>query len=340
MSGIQGPTGAQVQAPIAPAQNNGIGTAVKDFFVSVGKGLAECGKAIGKFFTESIPNFFKSLGTRAAEVEATPPVTQNPIERFSGGLLPQGVTVNAQNQLTGEITITQSSKDGTNWSSTAEAALSDTATRFLSSTSTVDLPSGGSLPIPNKAIADIPRMNIQVGDFNTQGRPIDESAEQLRNLAGNNEATTVLSSALNQYMLRPFESFPGPDGSPITIMTAQNYMAPGDLNMIQSYTFTDNSGEQTQIQGKPKQYGLAQFTVSTFPDGDFRVQVEWPIMISGFRNNQDVNNQAPTGGNDQLVRMTVTSEWRIDKNEADQGRLQLTCETPTIARFDGQLQQA
>lgn len=338
MSGIQGPTGAQVQAPLAPAQNNNVGTAIKDFFVSVGKGLSECGKAIGKFFTESVPNFFKSLGTRTAQVQAPPPVVQSPIEQFSGGLLPQGVSVNGQNQITGQITLSQTSKDGRNWSATVEDALSDTATRFLGSTSTVDLPSGGSLPITDKAKADIPRMSMQIGDFNTQGRPLGESVEQLRDLAGTDEATTVLSSTLNQYMMRPFETFPGPTGSPITFMTAQNYMAPGDLNTIQSYTFTDNSGRQTQIQGRPKQYGEAQFAISTYPNGDFRVQVEWPMMISGFRNNQGENNQAPTGGNDQLIRMTVSTEWRIDKSEADAGRLQFSCESPTVARFEGQLQ--
>ena len=122
------------QVPVQTTQQTqateGAGNAakVKDFFVSLGKGIAKAAGAVANFFTETLPNAFKSLTARTAQ-EGTAPTTARGAEQtapkekgprtkegFLGGPVPSGLQVDEHGSISGEVTLTHTSTNTKDWS--------------------------------------------------------------------------------------------------------------------------------------------------------------------------------------------------------------------------------
>ena len=219
-----------------------------------------------------------------------------------------------------------------------EEAFVDTAQRFIDAPTLTKGTDGVEVPLAKKAADDLPRMHVNVGGVDTYKKSSAEIVDAFKGLAGTDNASKVLSGVVNQYMLRPMEQLPTEGGKPVTLGIAPKYVSDdkSSTKFVESYTFTDGEGVEHDI-GKPKQYGSAQFTVDTFPDGDFRVKVDWDMFVPGFRNPDNPDNRAPLGGNDKLMKVNFTTEWRISKEQADLGKLDFSMTQPPRAAFSGKL---
>lgn len=94
MSRLSGQLAPQNVGPMQTAQQT-TGAKVKEFFVSIGHGLAKAGKAVAHFFGTSVPSFFKSLGQRTATQVATTDAPR--FTGITGGAFDKSVDVGAVN---------------------------------------------------------------------------------------------------------------------------------------------------------------------------------------------------------------------------------------------------
>ncbi len=338
----------QQQATVQNTASTGTTGKIKDFFVAIGQGLSKAAGAVANFFTETLPNAFKSLGSRTAEqavaptqardVRATVEDPKPTIDGFSSGLLPDGVKIGADGALSGSVVLTKTSANGREWAGSIDKAMSDTVQRMIDKPETVTV-DGHDIPMGGKSSADLPRMDVTfTGGFNTQGKPIKETAQEMRAFTGSDNATKVLSGAINQYMLRPMEVMPTSGDKIVTFRTASTQMSKTDTTYITNYKHVDSEGVEHTLGKKPSQYGAAKFEVTKDAQGDFHVKVDWDMYVSGFRSQEGMN-EAPLGGRDHLMKLNMQTEYVISKEAADRGELDFRLEIPPTVTFSGKLQE-
>lgn len=202
----------------------------------------------------------------------------------------------------------------------------------------------GGIPLSVKAHADMVRMNFMIGDHSTMGPPGGEgtaeftehqnaNARALRDMAGSDNATKVLSLLTNQYMLRPLER---------TITTeAGDRLQFDPPKGLGPFSYKDSNGNLTANMQKPGQYSEAQYSLDKYNDGsgDFKVTVRWDRYATGFRNidTSDVTPMPmPTDG--RMLKATYDLEMRISKAQADLGQLSFQLVGDPTVTFDGHLQ--
>ena len=164
---------------------------------------------------------------------------------------------------------------------------------------------------------------------------MEQNFTQLRNLAGSDQASTVLSSVLNQNMLSILHKGLETPGGDLVILTQKKN--DGDNN----YNYKDSQGG-SQTVGPLKQYAMANINVTTEPNGDFRVTVDWPMYFNATRSlntqTNDGSEMRLTPGNDDQVQLSRTQgSFVISKQDADRGILNLHVDTPFTVSFDGNI---
>ncbi len=249
--------------------------------------------------------------------------------------LPLGMNVTAQGVISGQATLTTTALG--NQVVQLDSALTQTAQGFLGQTKTV-----GGVVITTKANDDMVRMNLDIPGYGkTMGPPggdgtpemiqkMDDNALALRQFAGSDNATTVLSSCCSQYLLRRFESaLDNVNGDKQSLVLA-NRGNPVD------FTHIDQNGQSHNV-GLPTQYSAADFQLGTYPNGDFRITISWDLYATGFRNATPPSVPQVVMPDNQLMKTNIQAEIRIDKTQADLGNLVLTLPQSPVITFDGMI---
>ena len=247
--------------------------------------------------------------------------------------LPVGMNVNAHGVITGQAQLNTTAL-GVNIVP-IDQALTQTATGFINSTQNV-----GGVHICSKANDDMCRMNLNIPNYGlTMGPPggdgtpqyeqkKQENAQALRQFAGSDNATKVLSSCCTQYMLRRFEgALENGQGDKLALTLASR-------GNSKDFTHIDQHGTATDV-GKPSQYAAADFQLGTYPNGDFKITISWDLYATGFKNAIPPSVPQVIMPDNHVMKTTVQSEMRIDKNQADLGNLVLTLPHPPTLTFDG-----
>ncbi len=183
--------------------------------------------------------------------------------------------------------------------------------------------------ICDKFKADAPRMQMTIplanGNFNTQGQDIATTVANLRTFAGNDNAVSVLTSVMHQNLLAPLHM-----NMSTANQAAVNFKFPNSHDEV---TVTTAQGKITE---RAKQYGNCEWTLSKTAQGDFQIQIDWPLYAIGLKTQgREIDFQFPeTNG---AIRAMHTTTWVIDANAAAQGNLVLNITNPLTIDFEGQL---
>lgn len=261
------------------------------------------------------------------------------VDAWNESFKPSGMQVGQHGAVTGTMRLTTAVDEKNLQVKPLQTLFTDTAKSYLAKTSNV-----GGVEISSKANDDLVRMDCSIGGYKTFGPPggdgtpqmnkkREDNARAILNFAGSPNAAKVLSSVMNQYMLRPLETaLETGSGDKLKRILANR----GNEN---DFTYKDSNGVSHNV-GKPGQYNAAKYTIDTYNDGtgDFKVTVSWDLYAVGFQNADSTGKvNLPTPHPDRVVKTSTNVEWRISKSEADKGNLVLTMPTPPTTTFDGHL---
>ncbi len=152
---------------------------------------------------------------------------------------------------------------------------------------------------------------------------------QLRNFAGTDNATKVLSAFLHQGSMNNLTGFMQQKNGEL----AKLLQPPKDiLNAV----FVDNNGASQNL-GKPDQYSGMNISVDTYNDGtgDFRISVNWDYHFSRVGTSGIDCTALNSSDLSRVAKMNTTTEFRISKQQADLGNFQMQITQPPVATFSG-----
>lgn len=210
-------------------------------------------------------------------------------------------------------------------------------------------PQHNGIPVTSQSVGDFHRMNINIDNngaiFNTKLPPnsndristnVNNSVTALRNFAGSDQATTVLSAVTHQYDLRDLvRTFSGPSGE-----TVEFKPLPKGFDHVQALL----PGGAVETFDRPGQIGDAQITLSHTPAGDFKVSVTWDFLgarlISGGeevptdpsnpRHAPNIDDAAARAVVPNVLKIQLDASFVVSAADAAAGRLTID---PTSARF-------
>lgn len=257
---------------------------------------------------------------------------------FSQATLPPGIDIDLNGSMRGAIDLT--TVHGTNLG--PAVPIHDAVTRGVEARLGGTMVNQGGATVHEHFGRDATRMNFFLGGVQTNTRPaasaqerqvaFDAVARDLRSFAGTDNAARVLSSVLHQDMFGQFMmTHVKADGGQIQLQPPDNTDIPTGA------TYVDSNGNSENI-GKPTQYRDVEARVSTYPNGDFKLEVNWDYYFSRARLMQtgDRAEMMPHEPS-RVAKLNTSFEMRISKADADRGDFSFQFVGTPTATFEGKI---
>ncbi|MES2598303.1 MAG: hypothetical protein V4662_23415 [Verrucomicrobiota bacterium] len=251
--------------------------------------------------------------------------------------MPSGVTIQDNGVVSGTSTISQVPDVAPNLAEIQGMSIGDGVKAIMSDALKPErLTDLGGQKVITQAPKDFFRMDLEMptsqGTFKTRDDPETGEAERnltvvqnLRDYAGSDNATTVLSSVLVQTTLRPFHDSIATEGGDQALLT---------FAAKREGTYKDDQGVSHDL-GLLTNYGGAKLKLDKMENGDFRVKVSWTMYPDHVGRGFAKESMPLSEGG--VLKSEFSIEMVVDKAAADRGELVLTCPTDPTVTFSGKL---
>ncbi|WP_062018103.1 hypothetical protein [Aureimonas sp. AU4] len=259
-------------------------------------------------------------------------------------VLPSGVAINDQGVVSGSHVAHAFPNDpaiGPQAGKTIKDVLENSGRAQLAPTDPktgqpASLPVIGGIPVGGQAVKDLYRLDITIGsgtgaykssqDATTNGERNKSVVANLRNFTGSDQATTVLTSVINQQFSRVFtDSWSKADGSRSVCQIEQGKTGPVD------YRAADDSVSSITPGG----IGTAPINITLTPNNDFKIEINWDMYYSAA--GRGFNKTEFPGMDGSVMKAGGHVEFVVDGAAARAGRLDLTVTQPATITFEGKM---
>lgn len=250
--------------------------------------------------------------------------------------MPSGVTIQDNGVVSGTHTISRVPDVAPNLAEIQGMSISDGVESLMSDTLRPErLTDLGGQKVITQAPKDFFRMDLEIptsqGVFINRDNPETGESERnvtvvenLRDYAGSDNATTVLSSVLVQTTLRPFhDAISNDSGQTLLTFAAKR----------EGY-YKDDQGVSHDL-GLLTNYGGAKMKLDKLENGDFRVKVSWTMYPDHV--GRGFGKETMPLSEDCVLKSEFSIEMVVDKEAADRGELILTCPTDPTVTFSGKM---
>lgn len=304
---------------------------------------------IKSFFSE-IGDFFKSIGNKistayndwqVSRAEAREAKAFERTRQDLSNLMPPGVTVSEDGTISGTHVVTgfgDHESQGVNRGKSVGQWFTDMgASQLKVPPPPKEMQTINGIHVGSQSVKDLYRLDLTVQDtvngvYQAKEDPVkgpkrnENVVTALRNFAGDDNTTSVLTAVINQQFSQIMtDSWSKPDGSTMGWQINQGKLGP--------IAYRDQTGTESQVQ--PGGIGTAPINLERLANGDFKVTIDFDMYFS--QSGRNFNKQDFPGLEGAAIKGHGHLEMIIDHNDAANKIATVSVPNPVTITFEGHM---